>query len=172
MTTQEINSLFNNNLLLVDMVINRYYTNFRHDDDIKQIGLIGLWQATKYYDANKSKFSTYATKAIYNEIATYLKENRQKVEMVYFEDNLPGQKTVFWKDTIADTRMDLNNNVDYIVAKESLQKYFLKQKPKKQKVIRLALKGYKEVEIARKMGISTQRVSEIICQLKNNIKGA
>ncbi len=172
MAVQEVNRLFNDNIRLVDMVINRYYTNFRQDDDVKQIGLIGLWQATKYYDANKSKFSTYATKAIYNEIATYLKENSPKVEMIYFEDNLPGQKTVFWKDTIADTKMDLNKNVDYIAAKEALQKYFLKQKPKKQKVIRLAVKGYKEVEIARKMGISTQRVSEIICQLKKNIKGA
>ena len=47
-------------------------------DDYIQIGLIGLLKAIRNYDSEKSKFSTFATVCIRNEILKFIKkQNRQ-----------------------------------------------------------------------------------------------
>lgn len=77
MSEQEIEQKIIDNEKLVYFVINRHFSDFRNDDDIVQCGRIGLWQACKRYDDEKSKFSTYAVKCIFNEILEEIR-NRNK----------------------------------------------------------------------------------------------
>ena len=66
--------LFNENTKLVHYVINKSFQGLKtyisgYDyEDIVQVGNIGLWKACLSYNPDKSKFTTYAIRIIYNEI--------------------------------------------------------------------------------------------------------
>lgn len=65
------------NLNLVYFLIQKHYPTFIRDNDIIQCGMLGLCKAAERWDSRKSKFSTYATKWVLNEIRRELK-NRGK----------------------------------------------------------------------------------------------
>lgn len=63
------------NLPLVTYVLNKYFHRF--DEDLFQVGCIGLIKGIKTFDSNKkTKKSTYYGKCIYNEIGMYLRRNK------------------------------------------------------------------------------------------------
>ena len=69
--------LFLSNISLVDSIIKRFYNSFTSRDDLRQVGLMGLFQACKRYKGDKNvSFSTYATYYILGEIKKELRNNR------------------------------------------------------------------------------------------------
>lgn len=53
------------NMPLVRVIIKKYFPNYTRDDDIFQIGCIGLIKSVDTYDFNRgSAFSTYAGRCI------------------------------------------------------------------------------------------------------------
>lgn len=66
----EENVLFNNNRKLVYHILNKYYTKWAElQDDLIAVGMIALWKATEEYDeSRKVKFSSFAGRAIRNEM--------------------------------------------------------------------------------------------------------
>lgn len=66
----EENVLFNNNKKLVYHILNKYYTKWAElQDDLIAVGMIALWKATEEYDeSRKVKFSSFAGRAIRNEM--------------------------------------------------------------------------------------------------------
>lgn len=76
---EEIEEMLEENLQLVPLVISRRFPTFICDDDIFQIGYIGLWNACKNYDESKNaKFSSYAVQAIKNEIIKHFRSLQMK----------------------------------------------------------------------------------------------
>lgn len=76
---EEIEEMLEENLQLVPLVISRRFPTFICDDDIFQIGYIGLWQACKNYDPERNtKFSTYAFWAIQGEIIKHFRSLQMK----------------------------------------------------------------------------------------------
>ena len=76
--------LFNKNKNLVYDVIHKYFQGLQtripgYDfEDIVQVGNIGLWKACKKFNPSLGyKFSTYAEKAIYNEILLIIRNNKR-----------------------------------------------------------------------------------------------
>ena len=70
------------NISLVYFVINKYYPSFINDDDIVQCAMVGLCKAANRWDSSKSKFSTFASSWIKNEIKSELrKRNSRKIEI-------------------------------------------------------------------------------------------
>jgi len=76
-----MNRNFNDNIGLVKYVADKLYTRIKNinpntyleKEDLIQEGLIGLYKATKLYNPKKyTKFSTYAYKAIHNELYKYI----------------------------------------------------------------------------------------------------
>lgn len=64
------------NINLVYYVVNKEFAHSRIKEDLYQEGMIGLIKADKLFDENKGiKFSTYATRAIYNECLQYTYKN-------------------------------------------------------------------------------------------------
>lgn len=53
---------------LVRHVLGKYFPKYQYDEDMFQIGLIGLWKACLTYDPSKSEFSTFASVCIMNRI--------------------------------------------------------------------------------------------------------
>lgn len=76
---KEVKQMFEENMKLVPFTVNKYYPTFIYDDDIFQIGYIGLWQACKNFDESLNvKFSSYAVRAIRGEIIKYFRSLQMK----------------------------------------------------------------------------------------------
>lgn len=72
----DVEKLFFDNLYLVQIIINKFYLYYREKDDIRQAGLLGLFQASQNYNKDKNVlFSTYATYYIIGEIKKEIKRN-------------------------------------------------------------------------------------------------
>ena len=74
MAEKNIDQMIADNEKLVMYTISRYFPTFLYDDDIRQLGYIGLWKACEKYDASlNTKFGSYAVKAIRGEIIKYVR---------------------------------------------------------------------------------------------------
>ena len=74
MAEKNIDQMIADNEKLVMYTISRFFPTFLYDDDIRQLGYIGLWKACEKYDASlNTKFGSYAVKAIRGEIIKYLR---------------------------------------------------------------------------------------------------
>lgn len=72
-----VDDLFNNNIDLVKRLVNKLYNYYYDKEDLYQVGLMGLYNASLHFDKNKNvKFTTYAVYYILGEIKRELKENR------------------------------------------------------------------------------------------------
>lgn len=64
---------------LVDVVINSVFPAYKRDEDMHQLGLIALWQASLSFDKEKASFKVYASAYIKNAIIDEIRKgNRQK----------------------------------------------------------------------------------------------
>ena len=82
--------LVEENIGLVRMAVKRYRGFGVDDEDLIQIGSVGLIKAARDFDPEKQvQFSTYAVAKIVGEIKTYLRDNGSvKVSRKYKEDKL------------------------------------------------------------------------------------
>lgn len=65
------------NQKLVHHTINKYFPDKVYDQDIHQIGMIGLWKALEDFDESKGyKFSTFAVRVIKNAINGELRKDK------------------------------------------------------------------------------------------------
>lgn len=71
--TDKQKKLVEENIGLVRYSIKKYIKSAVGDDDVYQIGCIGLIKAAKNYDASRSLFATYAAKCIVSEIYHYFR---------------------------------------------------------------------------------------------------
>lgn len=72
------NELIEHNLRLVVHIIKKYYSNMKDQDDLISIGTIGLIKAAATFDYEKgTRFATYASRCIENEILMYFRSQRK-----------------------------------------------------------------------------------------------
>lgn len=69
------NKLIEDNMNLVYFLVKRYYPTYISNEDVIQEGMVGLCKAASTYDEGKSKFSTYASYCIMNQIKKYFASN-------------------------------------------------------------------------------------------------
>jgi len=88
--------LVEENLGLVRMAVKRYRGFGVEDEDLIQIGSVGLIKAARDFDPEKQvQFSTYAVTKIIGEIKTYLRDHGSiKVSRKYKEDKLKVDRAV------------------------------------------------------------------------------
>lgn len=73
---------FEKNIKLVYFVFNKNFNKYGHlKEDLCQEGLLTLWKVCRKPNNKKSKFSTYATKAIYFSMLNYLTRKELKHEI-------------------------------------------------------------------------------------------
>lgn len=85
-----LDRLVEDNMGLVRMAVKRYRGFGVEEDDLIQIGSVGLIKAARDFDESKQvQFSTYAVAKIIGEIKTYLRDNSSiKISRKYKEDKL------------------------------------------------------------------------------------
>lgn len=95
MTECEIEQKIVDNKKLVYFVINKFFPDLNEDEDIIQVGMIGLWKACINYEEQRSNFSTYATACILNEIRMELRnraKEKKKGVMISLDERVVNQE--------------------------------------------------------------------------------
>lgn len=124
----------------------RFSNNRSSIEDHIQIGLIGLLKAIRNYDPEKSKFSTFATVCIRNEIFRYTRKNKPK--------NIP-----------LDIRTSsiINRTDDWYMPSEEIWEYLPDGLTEKEKlVLQMKFENYTHKEIADIICCSKGRVKNIL----------
>lgn len=165
--------LFEENEKLVDFVINRYYRNIieKHGEiyeDMKQVGLLSLYNATRKFDESKNvKFSTFAVNIIKNDFHNFVRLDLyryvQRDEVDSMNKKMQEDENSTLEDFIGvyDDTSELENGVlEYLKENKSQQVM---------DIITLLVQGYSTVQIAEKLELTKQRVSKVICDLKKEL---
>lgn len=81
------NKLIEHNLRLVAHIIKRYYSSIKDQEDLISIGTIGLIKAAGTFDYDKgTRFATYASRCIENEILMHFRNLRKSSQDVFISD--------------------------------------------------------------------------------------
>jgi RNA polymerase sporulation-specific sigma factor len=164
------NKLIEHNLRLVAHIIKKYYSNSREQDDLISIGTIGLIKAVSTFDYTKgTRFATYASRCIENEILMYFRSMKKSSGEIHFEESIDTDKDgnqLTLMDIVADTGCMIEQ-VDLNIKSEQLYKFIdecLDEREAQIIKLRYGLYGYHPLtqrEIADKLNISRSYVSRI-----------
>lgn len=155
---QSRDELITENMNLVHATLHRYYPTFAYDDDLIQCGMLGLVRAADTYDASKSKFSTYATRVIVNELRKEFRQRFKPRETVSLSQEIElGDDKVTLEDSLCG-----DEDIEY-VDKETLLAGLTETE---RKVMDLTAEGFTQREIATKIGCTQPTVGHIIRKIK------
>ena len=164
------NRLIERNLRLIAHIIKKYYSAGYDQDDLISIGTIGLIKAVSNFDSDKgTKFATYASKCIENEILMYFRSQKKISQDVSMSDPIDSDKdgnALTLSDVIAD-EYDIIENIDIKIKSQMLRGYMNEILSERERQIinyRYGLDGRNELtqrEIAVKLNISRSYVSRI-----------
>ncbi len=168
--TNSRNKLIEHNLRLVAHIIKKYYSNSKDQDDLISIGTIGLIKAVSTFDYTKgTRFATYASKCIENEILMYFRSIKKCSGEIHFEESIDTDKDgnqLTLMDIVADTGC-MVEKIDTIIKSEQLYHFIdecLDERESQIIKLRYGLYGYHPLtqrEIADKLKISRSYVSRI-----------
>lgn len=149
---------FDENVGLVYFVFNKFYQMHRNiEDDLIQEGLIGLWKACQTFDSLRgTEFSTYAVVVIKNAMGMYVRKITRRPQE-YSLDRLVD------KD---ESGMTFLNLLPYDEQEDPRDVYIIEALIKVAKendceeIVEMKLKGIKQVDIAKKLGLHQSTISE------------
>lgn len=165
--------LFNNNINLAYKFAKRYYKSYEFDEAI-QISLLGLWKACLTYDKNKGlALSTYSYKVMQNEFNMLYREKKKysKYITVSMEENITDNLKI--SDTLESDinyEEDILSKIEKAEILEDLERYIDSMEDNHAEICRLYFKGYTQIQISKKIGVSQAQVSRVVNKLFDKIK--
>lgn len=144
----------------------RYRGRYDEFDDLVQEGMVALCKAAKTYQEIKGRFTSYACACIENQIGMFARkrmtERRHTAESldVRFGD---GEES-FTMEGIADIER-VEDAYGAILLREAVGAL----DGRKRRIMMLYMAGFRQVEIAEKLGISQSYVSRIISACQREI---
>ena len=164
------NLLIEHNLRLVSHIIRKYYSAYTQPDELLSIGCLGLIKAVdSFKNAFGTKFATYGSKCIQNEILMFFRSKKKTLPEVSINETIDIDK-----DGNPLTYLDVISVDDNIADELDSQVYFERIRdlvdtvldPREARIIilRYGLKGYKprtQREVAEYLKISRSYVSRI-----------
>ena len=174
------NVLIERNLRLVAHIMKKYYAQTADQEDLISIGTIGLIKAASSFNSGKgTKFATYASRCIENEILMYFRQKKKSMQDVSISDPIDVDK-----DGNSITLMDIvqgdENILDSIDLSIQSQKlyHFIEHnlEPREQKILAYRyglynLRPMPQREVAKKLNISRSYVSRIEKKALEKLKG-
>lgn len=169
------------NLRLVAHIVKKYYTSAKNQEDLISIGTIGLIKAIDTFDAeNGTRFATYASKCLQNEILMYFRSQKKLASEVSISESIDTDKDgnpltyndiICCDDTIAE---DLDLKIRSAKALHIIN-HTLSDREKEIIVLRYGLSAKPAItqrEVAEKLNISRSYVSRIEKSALEKIKAA
>ena len=157
MERNEIDKLITNNMGLVYHVVQTHFPTFSHDEDIIQIGMVGLCRAGNTWDATKSKFSSYACMLIYQEICKHFRDNKKHKGVLSLSNET--RAGTQYADIIVGT-----DDVDYADI-DGMNRFLESLTPRQREILDYTRK-YGAYEAARRLVITKQRVYNVTNTIK------
>lgn len=171
--------LVEHNLRLVAHIVKKYYCKTNDQDDLISIGAIGLIKAVESYKPSKgTRFATYASRCIENEILMYFRSLKKSANDVYIGDAVDTDKdgnTLSFSEILSDDE-DLAGSVELKCKSDVLYKAVnsvLTDREKKVILLRYGLYGGRPLtqrETASRLNISRSYVSRIEKRALNCLK--
>lgn len=164
------NKLIEHNLRLVAHIVKKYCPTAADSEDLISIGTIGLIKAVESFDyTKKTKFATYASRCIENEILMYFRSKKKSAGDIYFDEPVDidkdgNQLTLI--DIIAEDD-GIIDKIDLNIKSEQLYRFLnecLNEREFEIIVNRYGLYGKRPLtqrEVAKKLNISRSYVSRI-----------
>lgn len=164
------NKLIEHNLRLVAHIIKKYYNVTTDQEDLISIGTIGLIKAVSTFDySKKTKFATYASRCIENEILMHFRSMKKSAGDIYFDEPIDTDKEgnqLTLIDIIAEDDGILDK-IDLNIKSEQLYRFINECLDEREITVikhRYGLYGCKPLtqrEVAEALGISRSYVSRI-----------
>ena len=162
--------IIEHNLRLVSHIIKKYYASYENTDELLSIGSLGLIKAVDSFKPSfGTRFATYASKCIQNEILMFFRSKKRTGMEVSINDTIDVDKDgnpLTYLDIISveesiEADLDLKGHIEKI---RTLVDELLPPREREIIVLRYGLKGYKprtQREVAAYLGISRSYVSRI-----------
>ena len=169
------------NLRLVSHIVRKYYSNSKNQEDLVSIGTIGLVKAVDTYNVdNGTRFATYASKCIQNEILMSFRAEKKHSSDVSINETIDVDRDgnpLAYIDVISSDENVTEETELKIMSERALKciKTVLTLRERQIIIMRYGLCGTQELtqrEIAEKLGISRSYVSRIEKSALEKLKNA
>lgn len=169
------------NLRLVSHIVRKYYSTSKNQEDLVSIGTIGLIKAVDTYNSdNGTRFATYASKCIQNEILMSFRSQKKHSSEISIHETIDVDRDgnpLAYIDVISS-----DENVPLEIERKTLTdkamkciKSVLNLRERQIIIMRYGLCGTEELtqrEIAERLGISRSYVSRIEKSALEKLKSA
>ncbi len=164
------NKLIEHNLRLVAHIIKKYYSKSGDQEELISIGTVGLIKAVSTFKSEKgSRFATYASRCIENEILMYFRAMKKTAGDIYMDTPIDTDKDgnqLTLVDIIADD-ISVDDEVELIINSKKLYadiENCLDKRELEIITLRYGLFGYSPLtqkQVADRLDISRSYVSRI-----------
>ncbi len=162
--------LIEHNLRLVAHIVKKYFSSAKNQDDLVSIGSIGLIKAIDSFNIkNGTKFATYASKCVQNEILMYFRAQKKLSCEVSINETIDTDKDgnpLTFSDIICTDDTIVDDIETKIYSKKAIEIIKTALTPRERRIIvlRYGLNNQKpktQNQIAQMLGISRSYVSRI-----------
>ena len=137
-------------------------------DEYYDILAIGLCNASKIYDSKKGKFSTICNKCMDNEVKRYWRD-KNTLKNIINEEALSYDRFLNTDDedeSFLDILSNGYNMANDVITDMTFSLFLNKLKNKERIVIEYIIEGLKQSEIANKLNVTPQCISEIVRKIR------
>ncbi len=143
----------------------------RYKDDIVSEGMLGLVKAANKFDDTRGiKFASFAGQCIRNEMFMFLRKLNRQLPHETSLNSVIGTDKDGNELCLCDVLEDEDHNPDESVSKIMLEEFLAKQKPTDKQILSAVFKGYKQIEIAKTVGVQQSAISRRLKRIRNKAK--
>lgn len=153
----ERNRLVVNNMNLVRYLVNKHYPSYKRDEDILQIGYIGLIKAAESYDPELGfAFSTYASTIIMNEIKMEFRNIQKSPSTISIDTIIVDDGTMKLEDVLGSEDLEVFDLTPFMNRLTDLERT----------MVYMAIEGSRKSDIARELNVSRSYVTRIFQNIR------
>lgn len=168
----DMETLYKRNKPLIFYIANKFLNLKLEYDEFIECGDLAFAKAIRIFDPDKSKWATFFSKIMINEILMVNRRIVKQVETISIETALceeSDQNLLTIKDVISSKEDTMNEVIDLIVNEEILI-LINKLTPIKREIMRLHLIGTKQKDIGVALNLSQSYVGRLIKKICKEIK--
>ena len=168
----DIDTLYKTKTRLMFYIANKFFNLNLEYEELIGCGDIAFAKAAKIFDPNKSKWATFFSKVMVNEILILNRKILKQVETISLETAIceeNDQDVLIIQDVIPSISNTMDEAINLIV-NEEIFILISKLSPVKREILRLHLIGTKQKDIGAVLNLSQSYVGRLIKKICKEIK--